>query len=281
MEIRPTGHADNRVFQLWSSQRNWPVCYDSDRQCLVRRRPGKTATPMTFVMEEFDKSIIAGHAVDDLPFLSCHEEVRDTRVDARSALARMLGCAQRRQLADCGLESLSLEHRLSTPIKTLEKIASLDKMALPNPRPCIVDFEKNEAVWSHRSSSSETSTADPGAEHAFQLVEDFQVDQETGERTDSREMVRGSRRIQTIRFRANQDLFDLSCTATCKIGFIKGNITEKLGTFLKREEPYEFCFTEGTVPRRVPAIEFDCNIVLVASNVAGPVFEERWRLKIV
>merc|ERR1712054_691751 len=105
------------------------------------------------------------------------------------------------------------------------------------------------------------------------------VDAESGETLEAGVVVRGTTRIETVRFKTTMDLKDLERVCVVKVAFM--NFTDKLpmGNFDAREEPYEFTFPEKLVPRSSPGGTYKIQLSFVAANVAEPLYLENSKFR--
>lgn len=117
---------------------------------------------------------------------------------------------------------------------------------------------------------------------AFEFLGGTTQDAESGEVVPTDQVIRGSRRIEKVRFQANQDLHDV--VRVTRVSFaciINTTSRQPMGSFLGRAEPHEHIFPEQHVPMHAPPGTYKIELTYVAANIEGDLFVERTKFKMV
>jgi hypothetical protein len=118
-------------------------------------------------------------------------------------------------------------------------------------------------------------------EQAFTFLGSSAVDADTGEAIDARTVIRGSRRLEHIRFIAHQDLQNVTRIVKVSVAFMKFTKQHDMGDFSVNADPYEVVLPEEAVPRTAPAGTYHLEVQYMASNLVAPLHFEKTKFRMV
>jgi len=320
LELRPTRFGEPHCFHIWSHQSQLPVCFaKGGAPGFERRRPQQYSEMVVFSLVDPEATVvsevtslatgassasvtellprgISGTVADSafsaalyattLPRRVLQSSVQTLFVGLPSLTMRfmstsLLGATGRSSSASLGRgsgctssvlgRSSAASQRLSIDATDAHAVARIRSQAA----------RSSEAGRASSASAASPASAKP-ALSAFELLGARAQDAESGEVLPTDQVIRGSRRIETVRFQANQDLHDVVRVTRVSFACIVNTTTRQpMGTFLGRAEPHEHIFPEQHVPMHAPPGTYKIELSYVAANIQGDLFVERTKFKMV
>jgi len=273
LELRPTRFRESSwCFHLWSHMSGLPVCF-ADRARIKRgfrgkfvvRRPENEGEMVVFSLQPFPdtESVMEAEAMLDGEYMDAQSSVDVMTSPQASAPRRVIGWVAG--------STTSVVHQLFTlPLRLIPGIGMMAPQGHPQGH---ARWELDEGT-SLQEEADDTGRMEQGNVTAFTFLGGSCIDVETGEVVNPKEVVRGTTRKETIKFKVGQDLTDVIRISKVSVFMMKFTDKIELGSYLAREEPYEFTFPEKLVQRAAPGGTYHLSISYVAANMKKPLFSE-------
>jgi hypothetical protein len=283
MEMRPTRFKETWCFHLVNHRSQLPVCFAVNgaggwsRGTFVRRQATHPGEMVVFSLQDFNEGLAFDEKEASSPVLNTSFLSTDGGPSARNVIDSMARATQSTLARAWALPRLLIQgpnlighlgaglFSSATPRSSLQPSAERRSVALAN----------QAAGLPH--SQKKVDKLHP----AFELLEGSVADADSGEPLETGTVIRGSRRVEKVRFKTTLDLTDLVRIVKVSVAFMTFTDKSVMGSFVAQQEPHEFAFPEKLVPRTSPSGTYRIQLSFVAANVDEPLYVESSRFRMV
>lgn len=297
MEMRRTRFQESWCFHLFNHQSGLPVCFNvvdgSSQATFVIRRATNPGEMVVFAVQDFKEGMAcvkaekaeatsmdlvdasssqAAHGVLGLMARSTQSAVRQAWALPRLLLRgpNLIGAL------GAGLFSAG-EPVQGASVSSFLTAGSTSTTSLAVPRHSTSSISLAQFDSASSFSNKKVDELHP----AFQLLEGSVADARSGEPLEADTVVRGSRRVEKVRFTTTQDLTDVFRVVKVYIALMTFTDKIPMGSFNAREEPHEFTFPEKDIPWTSPPGTYKIRLSFTAANIKGPLYVESSKFRMV